>query len=170
MIADEVDDFVEATRANASLDEADIAWIAAVAEQALAAGERPSTYVHCDYKLNNLTVTEGAGGGWRVSGLFDLHEARFADGALDIVRTACSYLDTVPQLAGVFVRSYLERVAPDPRLAELMPLYVVNDRMKFWEFFTRPEQAGWPKGRTFRTWTKSYLQPILMLLEAEESG
>jgi len=49
-----------------------------------------NSYVHCDYKLNNLTVSQ-EGGRWHVSGLFDLHEARFGEGTLDLVRQACSY-------------------------------------------------------------------------------
>ena len=129
---------------------------------ALAAGERPNTYVHCDYKLNNLTVSNTPEG-WRVTGLFDLHEAHFADGALDIVRQACSYLDTERELAGVFVRAYLERVAPEPRLAALLPLYVLNDRMKFWGFFA-PEAPDWLKGRTFRQWAQRYVDKLLALL------
>ena len=164
LIADEVDGFVESARPNGRLSDADIEWIEAAAAHALAQGERPSVYVHCDYKLNNLTVSRD-GAGWRVTGLFDLHEARFADGAVDIVRTACSYLDTAPALAGVFVQSYLQRIAPDARIRELMPLYVISDRLKFWDFFTRPgAEADWLAGRTFREWTQRYLDAIVALL------
>jgi hygromycin-B 7''-O-kinase len=137
--------------------------IEAAGSRALAAGERPNTYVHCDYKLNNLTVSNGEGG-WRVTGLFDLHEAHFADGALDIVRQACSYLDTAPELAGVFVRCYLDCVAPEPRLTELVPLYVLNDRIKFWEFMNRPDMVNWLKGQTFKEWTERYINAIVALL------
>ena len=160
-VIDEVARFAEA--AKESLTPQDLAWIEVAGSRALAAGERPNTYVHCDYKLNNLTVSRDSGV-WRVTGLFDLHEAHFADGVLDIVRQACSYLDTEPELARVFVQSYLDRVAPDARLAEFMPLYVFNDRMKFWEFFARPEAADWRKGRTFTEWTERYIEAIVALL------
>ncbi len=106
-----------------------------------------------------------SGDGWRVSGLFDLHEARFGDGALDLVRQACSYLDTEPELAAVFVDSYLQRVVPDANIATLLPLYVVNDRMKIWEFFTRPDaRATWSNGKSFREWAERYVNGLLMLV------
>ena len=76
----------------------DFAWIDAAAARALAIGSRPNTFVHCDYKLNNLTVMQ-SGDDWRVSGLFDLHEAQFGDGARDVARQTCGYLDTDPELA-----------------------------------------------------------------------
>jgi len=156
---------VRVADANGAMTADDAAWIDDVAERARgAANGRANTYVHCDYKLNNLTVMKNAGA-WRVSGLFDLHEARFADGALDMVRQACSYLDTDPELAGVFVDRYLESTASDPQLRELMPFYIVNDRMKFWAFFTRPDaRAEWTKGKSFRVWLQRYIEKILELL------
>ena len=121
--------------------------------------ERPHTYVHVDYKLNNVTVTKD-GERWRVSGLFDLHEAHFGDGALDIVRTYCAYLDTEPRLAPVFLDAYRKRLPPDPTLRARLPLYVVNDRMKFWGFFAKPERPDWLQG-TFRDWCTRYLDALL---------
>jgi aminoglycoside phosphotransferase (APT) family kinase protein len=135
----------------------DIAWIEAVAEHAK--GDAANTYVHCDYKLNNLTVMKD-GGGWRVSGLFDLHEARFADGTLDVVRTACSYLDTEPALARVFRDAYGKALD-----AARMTLYVLNDRLKFWDYFTRPNiDAEWLRGKTFHGWAQPYVDGVLDLL------
>jgi aminoglycoside phosphotransferase (APT) family kinase protein len=135
----------------------DLAWIENAAEHA--GGDVVNTYVHCDYKLNNLTVTK-ADGRWRVSGLFDLHEARFADGTLDVVRTACSYLDTEPELARVFRDAYGK-----PLDAARMTLYVINDRLKFWEYFSRPEiNAEWLRGKTFRPWAQRYVDGVMKLL------
>lgn len=149
---------------NGAMTPEDLEWLAGAERRALAAGERPNTYVHCDYKLNNVTLSKDADG-WRVSGLFDLHEAKFGDGGLDIVRQACSYLDTERQLARVFVESYFAGASADPRLKELMPLYVVNDRMKFWAFFTQPgARAAWTQGKTFRGWAQRYIDGILQLL------
>ena len=149
--------------ASGALADTDRLWIAAAEERALTAGARPDTYVHCDYKLNNLTVSTD-GDGWRVTGLVDLHEAKFGDGALDLVRQACSYLDTEPALARVFVESYRTRIPDDPKLAALMPLYILNDRMKFWSFFTRPgARAEWTEGKTFRGWAERYSDGVLSL-------
>lgn len=93
------------------------------------------------------------------------HEARFGDGALDIVRQACSYLDTEPDLAHVFVDAYLERVSHDPRLRHLMPLYIANDRMKFWSFFAKPSaRVAWTEGKTFRGWAERYVDRLMRLI------
>ncbi len=143
----------------------DLAWIAAASERALGVKQQPAnTFVHGDYKLNNLTVLR-EGDIWRVGGVFDLHEARFGDGALDLVRQACSYLDTEPALARAFVEAYDARHDRDPARRERMPLYVINDRMKFWAFFNRPgKRAAWAEGKTFRGWTTRYMDGLLSLL------
>ena len=148
-------------RKNGAFDDADKDFIDRAGLSARAApGERPHTYVHVDYKLNNLTVLND-NGRWRVSGLFDLHEAHFGDGALDIVRTFSSYLDTEPHLAPVFLDAWRKRMPPDPTLSARMPLYVVNDRIKFWSFFAKPEgRPAWAKGK-FRDWAQRYLDALL---------
>jgi len=161
----EIQNFAVTAETNGSITADDRAFIDAIIARALkTVSNRPNTYVHCDYKLNNLAVMK-SNGAWRVSGLFDFHEARFADGGLDLVRTACSYLDTEPGLARTFVESYRGNIARDASLAELMPLFVVNDRMKFWEFFAKPNAvASWLRGKTFRSWVAPYLDSILELL------
>ncbi len=159
---------------NAALDAADRAAIDAAAARALAAGSavqpstamRPVTFVHGDYKLNNLTVLRDDAG-WRVSGIFDLHEAHFGDGALDLVRQTCAYLESEPPAASTFVSNYLRLLPPDPRLTELMPLFVLNDRLKLWEYFSRPGMnATWQQGTNFRTWAGRYVDGLQRLLEA----
>ncbi len=160
-VIDETRAIVQLAARHGAVSGADHAWIDSAVKRALTVeGSRPNTFVHGDYKLNNLTVVR-SGDGWRVSGVFDLHEARFGDGALDIVRQACSYLDTEPELAAVFIDSYLQRVAADANLAILLPLYVVNDRMKLWEFFTRPDaRAAWTDGSSFREWAEPYIDLV----------
>ena len=111
-VVDETREFADLAARNGTMTDDDHAWLDAAAARALSVPERPNTFVHCDYKLNNLTVMQ-SGDGWRVSGLFDLHEARFGDGARDLARQTCSYLDTDPELASVFVDSYLQHVAAD---------------------------------------------------------
>lgn len=93
--------------ANGAITMVDVEYSDSVFSRALAVqGSRPDTFVHGDYKLNNLTVLQDQNG-WRVSGIFDLHEARFGDGILDLVRQTCSYLDVDPPMADRFVQSYL---------------------------------------------------------------
>jgi aminoglycoside phosphotransferase (APT) family kinase protein len=148
-------------RANSAFDDADQHFVerASASARAIADKERPNTFVHDDYKLNNLTVTQEAAR-WRVSGIFDLHEARFGDGALDVVRQFCSYLDTEPALAPVFLDAYRKRMPADPTLRARMPLFVINDRMKIWAYFAKPERPSWLHG-TFRDWVQRYLDAML---------
>ena len=135
----------------------DVAWIESAIDGAK--GDVISTYVHCDYKFGNLTLLK-EDGRWRVSGLFDFHEARFADGALDLVRSACSYLDTEPELAGVLREAYGK-----PLDAGRMMLHILNDRLKIWGYFTQPGvNADWLKGKTFHGWAQRYVDGILALL------
>lgn len=135
----------------------DRAWIERAVENVT--NDVPACYVHCDYKHGNLTLAKD-GGAWRVSGLFDLHESRFSDGALDVVRTACAYLDSEPELAGVFVQAYGK-----PLDAARIRLYVLNDRLKFWGYFTQPSvDAAWARGKTFRGWAQRYVDDVLTLL------
>ncbi len=166
-----VQSVVDETRRNArdagahgAMTADDHAWIEQHAQRALAAGARPVAYVHCDYKLNNLTVLREAGA-WRGAGLFDFHEARFADGALDLVRQACSYLDSDPALARLFADAYRQGGGLSGAVREVMPLYVVNDRLKLWGYFSRPEiRAEWTQGRTFRAFAEPYVGAITALL------
>jgi hygromycin-B 7''-O-kinase len=147
------------------IDDNDRAWIEAMTDRATAAGEPDRyTYLHIDYKLNNLTVSKESGG-WRVSGLFDLHEARFGDGAHDLSRQTCSYLDTDPDRAKEFLTAYRERVPEDLSRRERLPLYIINDRLKFWVFFTRGEhRLAFFDDKTFRGWAERYVDTIAKLI------
>ena len=164
-VIDETHVFTTLAIAHDSINAADRACIDAAVERARSTtATRPTTFVHSDFKLNNLTVAQDQDG-WRVSGIFDLHEARFGDGALDIVRQFCAYLDTEPQMAEAFVESYRHNVPVDASVRELLALYVVNDRMKMWEYFTRPDVRGtWTQGTTFSEWVSRYMSSAMAML------
>jgi hygromycin-B 7''-O-kinase len=140
-------------------------WIEDVQAQALASKTlRPNSFVHGDYKLANLTVMKHDDR-WRVSGVFDLHTAHFGDGALDLARPACAFLDTGPALARAFLDAYRAAVPPDPALAARLPLYLVHDRLIIWRYFARPGADGSGfGGKTFREWAARYVDGILALL------
>ena len=163
-VVDETRESVADAQQNGAMTSDDIAWIDALIRAAADTEPTRCTYVHCDYKLNNLTVAPD-GAGYRVAGLFDLHEARFCDGLLDIVRQACSYLDTERALARTFVDAYAARAPIDRDADARLPLYVVNDRMKFWGYFSRPEiRADWTHGNTFRGWAEPYVDALTALI------
>jgi hygromycin-B 7''-O-kinase len=163
----ETSTFTDRARANGSIRTEDDAWLAEIFDPAQAGppSGRPSVYVHGDFKFNNLTLSGGAAD-WRVTGIFDLHESRFGDGASDLCRQVCSYLDFGDEeCARAFLSEYHSGVADDTTIKDRMPLYIVSDRMKFWEYFTRPDvDADWLKGKTFKGWTGSYVERILKLL------
>ncbi|MBS0471554.1 MAG: aminoglycoside phosphotransferase family protein [Proteobacteria bacterium] len=139
------------------LDAGEIAWIEDII--AGAAHDVPVTFVHNDYKLGNLTLLKD-GSRWRVAGLFDLHQARFADGAADISRMACSFLDTEPELARLFRDAYGK-----PLDAGRMALYAIYDRLAIWSYFSRPGvDAEWLRGKTFRGWMQRYMDGLMSLL------
>jgi hygromycin-B 7''-O-kinase len=153
-------------RMNGTLSKEDDAWIARIAETALAQSTvgRANVYVHGDYKLGNLCVAE-RDGEWRVSGIFDLHESRFGDGASDLCRQMCSYMDTDENLTSAFVESYRAQCEPGEAIEARFPLYLINDRIKFWDYFTRPDiDAPFFKGKTFRSWAGRYIERALPLL------
>jgi len=154
---------VRAAAPHGILSKSDTAWIEDVCAAAAGLDAHKNTYVHCDYKLNNLTVSKAEK--WRVSGLFDFHEARFGDGTLDLVRSTCSYLESDRELAGVFVAAYRNAGGGRDIAHKRVALYIVNDRMKLWGYFGRPEnQADWVRGKTFRGWAERYLDTIGALL------
>lgn len=166
-LVSETQSFAASARGNGRLAPEDDSWLDSIfaGALALAPARRPNVYVHGDYKLNNLALS-GSGADWCVSGVFDLHESRFGDGASEVCRQASSYLDTAgPELAREFIRAYRSQTAPDPTIGERMPLYVVNDRIKFWEYFTRPEiNAQFFRGKTFRDYAEHYIEAIDALL------
>ena len=143
---------------------ADMDWIGRVASTAHEAPSRPVSFVHGDYKLDNMTLAE-RDGVWRVSGLFDFHTARFGDSARDLVRAACAWLDTEPDLARVFVEAWREGGGDTAGLASWLPLYVASERVTLWSHFVRSDpRPDWSAGLTFRAWAERYVERLAALL------
>jgi aminoglycoside phosphotransferase (APT) family kinase protein len=141
----------------------DMDWIEAIFGDARTLKPRPVTFVHGDYKLDNMTVAQAVDGRWEVSGVFDLHTARFGDGAYDLVRASCAWLDTEPTLARVFIDGWRAAGGGGSDPAPWMPLHVVAERLIFWRFQADARPA-WSRGLTFRGWAEPYLAKLLDLL------
>ena len=110
-----------------------------------------------DYKEQNATF-ERDGEAWRVSGIFDLMEAFFGDGELDLSRQTVQFMHEDPELAQAFVRRYLELRPVRPRFGERFRVYLLWDRLVVWEYFQRPEhETPWPSELSLRAW----LEPVL---------
>jgi len=143
---------------------ADMDWTRDLARGARDLPARPVTFVHGDYKLDNMTVVE-RDGAWRVGGLFDFHTARFGDSARDIVRAACAYLDTEPELARVMIETWRAGGGDVAGLAPWLPLYVASERSSIWAgFVKRDARPAWSAGKTFRSWTEGYFERLTDLL------
>jgi hygromycin-B 7''-O-kinase len=142
----------------------DLAWVHTILDEAGGLGDRPATFVHGDYKLDNMTVGPGVAG-WGVSGLFDLHTARFGDGAYDLVHQTCAYLDTEPELAKVFIDAWRDGGAGDVDVRPWAPLHLTRNRLGLWLFFSRPgTPPAWSRGRPYRAFAERYLARMLELL------
>jgi hygromycin-B 7''-O-kinase len=93
----------------------DQAWAEFVirdSEEALKLMGSPVLVLH-DYKEANLTV-EKKDGGWSVSGVFDLKEALFGDGELDLVRQLAAYMEEADlSLAESYLSGYQKTLNSD---------------------------------------------------------
>ena len=164
-IASEVELMRDWSQAHGALTSPDRDWIACVIEAACqvpsAAGD--ATYLHADYKLDNLVV-DPAKGTWEVCGIFDLHTSCFGDGAYDLCRTACAYLDRDKDLARAFIGAWQQKSgSPGVDLATLR-LFLTSERMKIWEYFTRPEhRAEWTRTTTFTAFVSRYTKALEQL-------
>jgi hygromycin-B 7''-O-kinase len=143
--------------------DADIDWanqLLHIAHAALAEPFQPSFVIH-DYKAQNATF-ERVDDVWRVSGIFDLLEAFFGDGEIDLSRQTVQYMEADPELAQAFVRQYLELRPVRPGFGERFVVYLLWDRLVIWEYFQRPErETPWKSGLTLRAW----LEPIVEACE-----
>ncbi len=104
-----------------------------------------------DYKDANMCVAKTEGG-WRVTGLFDLMEARFGHRLEDLPRQYAAYLDIQrPDLASAFLSAY---GLTDDDLG-LLNCFMVIDRLIVWEYGVRVGK-WWPDSETFADWIQRY--------------
>jgi hygromycin-B 7''-O-kinase len=146
--------------------EEDLFWVEERIALALDALDEPLSpcLVMEDYKEGNLVVAPH-GKRWQVSGVFDLMQAHFGDGEVDLSRQVASYLDEDSQLAGAFFEAYRTHTSLRPGFARRFPIYMLLDRAIVWEFFQRPHRRRWrwwPPEWTFRQWVEPYLFPPII--------
>lgn len=146
---------------------ADKEWIERIiadAKEALNVPFTPALVLH-DYKEGNLTV-EKKNNTWRVSGLFDLMEALFGDGELDLARQLTAYIEEDLSLARAFLVGYQKASSLRPGANKRLALYIVYDRMIVWEYFHRPEylHMWWYDAKSPQAWIESYLAKLDSLL------
>jgi aminoglycoside phosphotransferase (APT) family kinase protein len=146
--------------------EADESWVGGLldaARPALDVAFQPCVVMR-DYKEGN-TVMSRTAEGWRVSGVFDLMEASFGDGEIDLSRQTAAYLDEDAELARAFLRTYLELSPPRSGFQARFPVYMLRDRLIIWEYFQRPgRQPGDDPTITLRQWAEPYTSALASLL------
>lgn len=117
-----------------------------------------------DYTEGNVVMSRTANG-WRVSGVFDLMEASFGDGEMDLSRQTDRYLNQNPTLARTFLRSYLAQRPPRPGFRERFPVYMLRDRLIIWEYIQRPGGTSRQEpGLTLRAWAEPSTSSLETLL------
>jgi aminoglycoside phosphotransferase (APT) family kinase protein len=146
----------------------DVAWAESIireSEAALQATGAPVLVMH-DYKEANLTV-EKEGQNWRVSGVFDLMEALFGDGELDLVRQLAAYLEEDFTLAKSFLAGYRRDADLRTGASERLRVYLLYDRLVVWEYFHRPDTVSqwWYGEKNFKAWLTRYFEKLAELLD-----
>ena len=161
-LADDLLQMADAATANGAFGARERAWLVDAIAAGTAGGARQpgavgAVFVHADYKLDNLVLVRTPRGhdprgahaavgeadeAWSVCGVFDLHTACFGLPLLDLCRTACTWLDLEPAFARTFVQAWQAASGTPVIDAATLRLCLLNERMKIWEYFTRPEQRA----------------------------
>lgn len=137
----------------------DVAWVGQIigdAHDALAEQFVP-VLVHTDFKENN-TVAEQRDGRWQITGVFDLAEAHAGDGEVDLSRAYCEYLQSSPEVAASYVRTYASLRPPRPGFVERFRHYALHDRLILWEYGQRNDIWFRP-GQTLRAFAERFMEP-----------
>lgn len=139
--------------------EADLMWVEqqiADAHEALDDSFEPCIVLQ-DYKRENTVVTK-EGEGWQVTGIFDLMEAYFGDGEVDLSRQCALYVDEEQTaLAETFLQGYLSRKTPRSGFAQRFRVYMLLDRAQVWSYYWQHVPSWRETHPSFRVWTEHYL-------------
>jgi hygromycin-B 7''-O-kinase len=124
--------------------DADAGWVEDLLRSSYDALGEPfePRFVMHDYGEHNVTF-EQTDGLWCVSGVFDLMEAFFGDREMDLSRQTAFYLKEDPELARMFLRTYLRLLPARPGFQERFPAYMLLDRLVVWEYAQRPQGEPW---------------------------
>ena len=144
--------------------DADAGWVEDLLRSSYDALGEPfePRFVMHDYGEHNVTF-EQTHRLWCVSGVFDLMEAFFGDREMDLSRQTAFYLKEDPELARMFLRTYLGLLPARPGFPERFPAYMLLDRLVVWEYAQRPQgEPWWDPGLTLRQWAEPYTTSRVM--------
>ncbi len=134
----------------------DIDWVESLIERGRACLAVPfaPTLVHTDYAEGNVVAERE--GGWRVTGVFDLGEAYIGDGEYDLARLGCWYGRKSSETLRAFVDAYAAARPLRDAFAERIALYILADRLIFWEFGQR-NKMWFKEGMTLRAFAEPFM-------------
>jgi len=147
-----------ARAASAATTDADVAWVEELLASVRNALEVPfwPALVHHDYKENNA-VAERTADGWRITGLFDVGGAFFADGEEDLCRSIATYAREDEELAREIVAGYRERRDFRPGFEDRFRAYMLMDRLVIWEYGQR-NNVWFASGMCLRDYAEPFTQ------------
>ncbi|MHB8376423.1 MAG: phosphotransferase family protein [Dehalococcoidia bacterium] len=157
-VARTTDWLVRCRKASDATTDADVAWVESVIAAALEALAVPfvPALVHTDYTEGNVVV-ERNGVGWKINGVFDLGEAYAGDGEYDLARLACWYGRMGDNTLRAFRDAYAAKRPTRAGFAERLALYILTDRLIFWEYGQRNDVWFTP-GVSFRAWAEPFVE------------
>ena len=99
-------------------------------------------------------------GRWRVTGVFDVGEMYIGDGEYDLARLGCWYSRKSPAILRAFIDTYAAARPLREGFADRIALYVLVDRLIFWEFGQR-NKMWFNDGVTLRAFAEPFVQMAL---------
>ncbi len=145
-------------KASEATTDQDVAWVEEVAASAADALAVPfqAALVHTDYHEGNVVVARD-GEGWRVSGIFDLMDPYMGDGESDLPRSYAAFHLKDPRASAVFLGAYLALRPPRDGFAARFRLYMLRDRLVFWEYGQR-NKLWFRPGMRLRDWAERFVE------------
>lgn len=150
-----LDDCMSVSQATTKEDATWVESVIAQAEKALRVPFEPSI-VHRDHSDGNV-LAQRDGAGWRITGVVDLMECYAGDGEVDLARMACGYSRHGADVVAAYVQAYAEHRPLRDGFAERMRLYILSDRLLFWQYGQRNRVWFTPE-QTLRSWAEEYVE------------
>lgn len=146
-------------KASAATTDEDVAWAESVMDDAREALAVPfeATLVHTDYHEGNVVIVRRGAGAWRVSGIFDLMDMYMGDGEADLPRSFVAFHRKDPPDGEAFVRAYADLRPLRPGFAARWRVYMLRDRLVFWEYGQR-NNLWFRPDMSLRQWAERYVE------------
>jgi fructosamine-3-kinase len=116
------------------------------------------SWVHHDWKPNNVLAESGAGG-WRITGVVDLMEGYFGDGEEDLVRSVAFFAIGDRGRIRRFTGRYREAQPLRPGFEERYRIYQLVDCLVVWEYGQR-NRIWFPEALRLRAFAEPFVTAV----------